>query len=371
MSTRNIRTGLALAVLLGNLGGCRKKPPPAAPSAPGPATTSPTTAPSNSTAEGPSHPVSRPAPILPSVAAARKALTRQIFRRIVWKATSHPATGEAIPQAPTELQRHVAAGKQALARSDATAAAECFYRALDIDPAHPDALRGVATALAALGRYRQAVPVYRMIHRIAPKDTVALYNLAVALSKTHQFTKASQAYRQLLARDADDVRSRYNLAVLYQAQGKLEDARRAWQEVVAREPRLASAHTALAEVLVDLADPQGAMLAYAEAAKLRPELVTGWLNLATAAEGAGSYGRAIVATKRAVKLSPDNAVIWARLGELYLALHRATEKDRFLADAVAAWRRSLELNAEQPKLRRYVQTYGSAVAGDDRPNRDN
>lgn len=370
MTTRNICTGLALAVLLGNLGGCRKKPPPP-PSVTGVATTSPTTAPPNSTATGPSHPASRPARMLPSTSAARKALTRQGPPNDAVEATSRPGTGEAIPEVPTELDRHVAAGKQALARSDATAAAKCFYRAMDIDPAHPDALRGLATALAALGRYREAVPVYRMIHRIAPEDTVALYNLAVALSKTHQFTKASQAYRQLLARDADDVRSRYNLAVLYQAQGKLEDARRAWREVVAREPRLASAHSALGEVLVDLGDPQGAMVAYAEAAKLRPELATDWLNLATAAEGAGSYGTAIVATKRAAKLSANDAVIWARLGELYLTLHRATKKDRFLADAVAAWRRSLELNAEQPKLRGYVQTYGSVVAGDDRPARNN
>ncbi len=371
MTTRNICTGLALAILLGNLCGCRKKPPPAAPSAAGPTTTSPTTAPPISTTTRASHPASKPARILPSVAAARKALTRQIFRRIVWRPTSRPGTSEAIPEVPTELQRHVAAGRQALARNDATAAAECFYRALDIDPGHPDALRGVATALAALGRYRQAVPVYRMIHKIAPKDPLALYNLAVALSKTHQFTKASQAYRQLLARDPDDVPSRYNLAVLYQAQGKLEYARRAWREVVAREPRLLSAHTALGEVLVDLGDPEGAMLAYAEAAKLRPELASGWLNLATAAEGAGSYGRAIVATKRAAELSANDAVIWARLGELYLVIHRATKEDRFLADAVAAWRRSLELNAEQPKLRGYVQTYGSAVPGDDRPTRNN
>ncbi len=371
--TRNISTSLALVVLLANFGGCRKKAPPGAPPSATPATTSPTTVPGGSPATRPSHPTFRPPPTLRSAVAGRKALARQVFDRKVWKPTglqSPSAASKPTQEVTNDLLRHIAAGDRALARSDAAAAAECFYLALDIDPAHPGALRGLATALAAAGRYREVVPVYRMIHGIAPEDTVALYNLAVALSKTQQFTEASRLYRQLLARDADDVRSRYNLAVLYQAQGKLDDARRAWLKVLARAAHLASAHTSLGEVLVDLGDQQGAMLAYAEAAKLRPKSVTAWMNLATAAQGAGSYGRAIVATKRATKLSPDDAGIWARLGELYLALHRATGQDRFLANAVAAWRRSLELNPAQPQLRSYVETYGPA-AGDDRPSKVN
>ncbi|MBL7133283.1 MAG: tetratricopeptide repeat protein, partial [Phycisphaerae bacterium] len=368
--TRSISTGLALVVLLANFGGCRKKAPPGATPSATPATTSPTTVPGSSPATRPSHPTFRPPPILHSAVAGRKALARQVFDRIVSKPTSRPGAGEAIPQVPNELQRHIVAGDRALARNDAATGAKCFYRALDIEPAHPGALRGLATALAAAGRYREVVPVYRMIHGIAPEDPVALYNLAVALSKMHQFTEASRVYRKLLSQNAEDVRSRYNLAVLYQAQGKLDDARRAWREVVARAPRLASAHTSLGEVLVDLGDQQGAMLAYAEAAKLRPESVTAWLNLAAAAEGAGSYGRAIVATKRATKLSANDAGIWARLGELYLALHRATGQDRFLANAVAAWQRSLELNPAQPQLRSYVETYGPE-AGDDRPSKAN
>ena len=365
MAARGIGTGLALVMVLGNLGGCRKKAPPK-PAAP----TSPPGCPTNLPTTAASRPASKRSDLLASAASAREALARQVFDPAVpgrVSSQSSPAV-KANRKLADDLLRHIAAGNRALARKDAATAAKCFYRALDIEPAHPDALRGLATALAAAGRYRQVIPVYQMIHGIWPKDRTALFNLAVALSKVHRFTEASQVYRQLLAQDADDVRSRYNLAVLHQAQGKLDQARRTWREVLARAGHLPSAHTALGEVLMDLGDQQGAMLAYAEAAKLRPKSVTGWLNLATAAEAAGSYGRAIVATKRAAKLSPNDAAIWARVGELYLALHRATGKDRFLTEAVAAWRQSLKVDPAQPQLRNYVETY--RPSGDDRSIRN-
>jgi len=115
-------------------------------------------------------------------------------------------------------------------------------------------------------------------------------------------------------------------------------------------------------VLLDLGEPAEAMRSYAEAAKLRPNHVTAWMNLSFAAREAGSYGRAVVALRKATALAPNDAEAWARLGEVLIELHRATEKRQFLLDALDAWRESVKLDPAQGELREKLRRYESAAA---------
>ena len=293
----------------------------------------------------------KPQPTLPSAVAARKTISDQQFE-----------SKKVIKKVSDDCRDFMAAGDHALAEGDTDKAIKFFYRAMDVDPTNPDALRGLATALVAAGKYRQVVPVYEMIHGMSPNDRTVMFNMAVALSKTNQFAQAQQVYLDLLNRNPKDVRSRYNLATLYQARGKLVEAAEAWRLVLRDAKNLSSAHTALGEVLTDLGDLHGAMLCYAEAAKLKGDCVHSWLNLSLAAEAAGSFGRAVVAAKRAAKLDPDNAEIFARLGELHLTLHRATGKERFLTEAIHAWRWSLALDPSQKQIRNFLETYEPIVS---------
>jgi tetratricopeptide (TPR) repeat protein len=102
------------------------------------------------------------------------------------------------------------------------------------------------------------------------------------------------------------------------------------------------------------------MDAYAEAAKLRPDDPALWLNLAAAAKAAGSYGRAVVAARRAAALAPRQPVVWERLGELMLDLHRLSHRPEHLAEAIKAWKQSLTLDPNQPKLVERVKMYEEA-----------
>jgi len=265
-----------------------------------------------------------------------------------------------------DLQTYIRAGRQALADENFRAALPFFRRAVELDALSLPALRGLAASLVGTERFAEAVDVYGTIAGLSPTDRTPLFDLAVVQSRLGRLTDAEATYRKLLVGeeidDATLLKAAYNLATVYQAQGKLAAAMEMWRVVTARAPHLAGAHSQFGEVLLLLGRPEEAMAAYAEAAKLQPMNVSEWLNLATAAHAAGSYGRAVVATRRATELAPRDAFIWRRLGDLLLDLHRATGQEESLAEAVDAWRKSLQCDPAQQDLRDLVATYESAVA---------
>ncbi len=342
--------------------------------------TQPVTRPAAATRASASQPVTRPstkpatqpasraaagsATVTRAMRAAREALARQAFDRTAWEQV-RSRLGKAATQASREADsaatRHLAAGDRALALGQYDTAVRCMYRAVDLNPTRTDSLRCLAVALVAAQRFDEAVPVYESILGPAPADRTARFNLALALGRVRNFRRCEIEYRKLLQADERFVQGWYNLATLYQAQGRLAEARRTWREVIRLAPQLPSAHSCLAEVLLDLGESAEAMRAYLEAAKLRPKQVTAWMNVAFAAREAGSYGHAVVALRRATGLAPNDADAWARLGEVLIELHRATEKRQFLLDAIGAWRESLKLDAAQGELREKLRRYESAV----------
>ena len=374
---------------------CRKTPPapPERPgdkgkktrAAPGPedkpvavygpaATTRSTTAsrPAASRPSGATRPASatKPTATPRSIRTATDALAKQPFDRAGWNQARSklPATQ------PAGLGAHILAGDRALARGEFDAAVESFYQAFDLASHHQDTLQGLAVALTAAQRFREAVAIYEMILGLNPNDQVARFNLAVALSRLRRLGEAERTYEKLLAFLADNPspdqewRAWYNLATLLQAQGKLSRAKAAWREVTERVPQLASAHTFLGEVLMDLGNFKGAVSAFSASSKLEPKVVSGWLNLGTSARLAGMYGTAVMATRQARTLAPEDAEIWARLGQLEMEIHRSFGKKVHLVRAVEAWQKSLSLDGDQPMLRELIETYRrAAAAGDETP----
>jgi len=268
---------------------------------------------------------------------------------------------------------HIRAGDKALANGQTDLSIDCFARAADLAPKNADALRGLAIALVASAaeqksgveanrRHLRAAKTCRRILAICPDDQTARFNLGLALMRSASHTEAGEIFRGLLDSEQFGMEAAFNLATVLASQGKLKQAENQLRRLI-RENRsmppsdLAAAHTQLAEVLVDLGDGEGALKAYTEAARLAPKDVAAWLNLATAARACGSYGYAVTATRNAAKLSPFNAEIRLRLGNLLLELHRATGRERFLTEAIDAWRSSLKIDPSQTTLRKRVEVY--------------
>lgn len=249
-------------------------------------------------------------------------------------------------------------GDQALQSGRTEAAAGFFRKALELDKHHPDALAGLAMSLLMAEKYEESIPVYWNLIGIKPDAYSAYHNLALALIRTDQRMEAERVYLLLLDRKPDFIEGQANLATLYQARGKLADAARHWRTVTDLDATRADAWANLGEILIELGDNEASMEAYAEAAKLQPKNASAWLNYAAAAQAAGSGGRAIVALDRAIELAPEDAEAWRMLGDTKLEIYRARDDVPMLKEALDAWRKSLELESDQPTVRKLVDLYG-------------
>lgn len=259
-------------------------------------------------------------------------------------------------------------GNAAFAEGDYVPAADFYARAAkaagSTSAARPsdeaEALKALSNVLTLLGRHDHAAETYRRLVELDPSDRTSRFNLAVSLVRLRRFTEAEAIYLQLLATQPDFVQARYNLAALYQAEGRLAQARDQWQHVIRRAPQLASAHAALGEVLMQLGDAGQAMAAYLVATDLAGDDTDLWRGLAVAARTAGYPRYAVVAARRATELTPQDPSAWRLLGDGLRDLHRSTHDQRFLTQAMAAWRRSLALDDSQDDLRRALATVVSS-----------
>ncbi len=232
-----------------------------------------------------------------------------------------------------------------------------FRKALQADEHNPDALGGLAMALLMAGKHKESIPVYWDLIGVKPDAYNAYHNLALALVRSGQRMEAERVYLLLLDRKPDFIEGRANLATLYQARGKLADAARHWRKVLDLDPERPDAWANLGEVLFDLGEMQDSMKAYAEAAKLQPENASAWLNYAAAAQAAGSGGRAILALQRALELAPQDAEAWRMLGDTKLEIYRARDDQTMLKEAVEAWQKSIQLQPDQPELKKHLNLY--------------
>jgi tetratricopeptide (TPR) repeat protein len=141
-----------------------------------------------------------------------------------------------IALAPRDARAHNHLGQIRVALQDKSAAAECFRRALDIDPNHVDSLNNLANVLKVRDLY-QAIALYRRALEINPRMALANFNLANALKENGEFDEAATLFERTLEIDPGHVRARHGLAVLLEQNGKFDAAVEQYLEVRRRDPQ--------------------------------------------------------------------------------------------------------------------------------------
>lgn len=259
----------------------------------------------------------------------------------------------------------IVAGKVAVAISR-------FQAVLATRPTDSEARRGLALAYTAGRQYDKAIPLYRALLADEPSLAAERFNLATAYARLGKITAAETQYLELLRQHPKHIEGRCNLALLYSlAEGKLHAAKAQWILAIQAAPNHARAHTGLADTLTELQDNKAALVHYARAAHIQKTNAPAYLAFAVSAARAGSAGRAILAVRKALARQPRqkstptavplNATELCLAGDLLLELHRETQADALLPEAVAAWKRSLEANPDQPALKKRIKAYSNVA----------
>ncbi len=123
-----------------------------------------------------------------------------------------PAARPATAQAPADAARDALSRAVSLHQSGDLAGAVAAYReSLRLRPT-AEAGSNLGAALAALGRYPEAIEAYRGAVALAPEDGRIRYNLALAYYKSADLVRAAAELEALHARQPDDARATMLLA---------------------------------------------------------------------------------------------------------------------------------------------------------------
>ncbi len=251
-----------------------------------------------------------------------------------------PALRKAAQLLPTDAEAHRNLGAVLREQGQLEEAFASLERVLAIEPYDLPVLVAAADCLCALGRAREAVPLYERALERNPRLPEAHNNLGNALQELGDCRRAVGCYRQALTLDAGDAEALGNLGNALRRLGQLEEALECTQRATALAPASSVAHNNQGLTLAALARPQEAIASFRRAVELNPRFAQALQNLGNMLCDAGDYRGAREAYARAIELEPQRADTHYHLGR---ALYELGE----LAESIASYRRALALQPAQ------------------------
>lgn len=254
--------------------------------------------------------------------------------------------------APHAVDPLILQAELALQEEDGAAAKGLMDNALKLIPQHPGALKILAEALKALGKYEQAIEILEQAQKIAADPLPflisraqlilesrgqelgrqALQNLAerypdraevfVALSQMlaiagdlHEAIQAAQqAAKQEKGLSSEESASlQLHLGQLLKHRGQLDQSLHHLDKAVEQAPNLAEAHMERGRVFLARRQHHAALEAFEMAAKAAPEQAAPHLEAALALKEAKDYSTAENELRAAAKLAPKDARVQKQL----------------------------------------------------------
>ena len=242
------------------------------------------------------------------------------------------------------------------------------------------------------GEYEAAAQQYERVVRLDPYTYANHYYLALMNHLLNRLQDAATSYLTAIKLNPNDMKSNMYLGLVYTALGKPEVGLPYARRAVELDPRSPEAAANLAVVLDSNGDYAAAEAGYRRALELDPNRPETLVNLAGALMSQKRYKDAVTAYEQALKLQ-DSPLVRVRygyallnsgrldeaisqfnqaleqnqrnyqalngLGDAAAAQYKASslldEKKR--SDALGYWKRSLDINPEQPRIASLVTEY--------------
>ncbi|NGP76106.1 protein kinase [Balneolaceae bacterium YR4-1] len=238
-------------------------------------------------------------------------------------------------------------------------AEKIFEKALEMDPKHTPALRGLAGVYAEMGDPKKAVETYRKAIDLKPEYWEGHKGLAIHYLSTGDFENAIKEFTMVTRLTPDNSSAYSNLGAAYLYNGENDRAREMFVKSMSLEKNSAAANN-LAYLYFTGGKYQQAAEMYEVVLQDYPNRYQYWGNLAVAYEYSGeekkseeAYLTAIDRAKDQLEVNPRNAEVLADLGAYYSDVKDTTQSLEFM-------RRALNVDSENIMVReRAVSTYES------------
>ncbi len=231
------------------------------------------------------------------------------------RATGHPkeaaeAYRRALAARPADVEALLGLGRASAAMGDGAAAEEAFHRAIALQPSW-NVFNSLAAHYYELGRYPEAVSMFRRAAETAPDSSWAQSNLGGAESMRCGFPAALEAYRKALAFDAQNGEAAANLGLTELWMGREADALRDLEVAARLSPKNSAVWGNLGDAYRRTNANKKAQDAYERSVALAQEK----LRLDPAdTEALGSYATGLAKLGRAAEASAPAARLIAVAG---------------------------------------------------------
>jgi len=296
---------------------------------------------------------------------------------------------ELAPSDPLILSHLTSAGQT---HSDASRAARVLRRALREEPHRDELYRNLSALLAGEGRFDEAEAQLRQAMAFSGRAHELQNDLGVLLAVQGKFQEACAAFDRGLAEHPDDVPLQINRALIEADLSRREAALARLSRIATEHPDNLDALGNLASLLMEVGRPEESLVVARRMCRRAPFDPRGYYLTGRALYDLGHYDEAESALDRAQRLDPMQVDTAIALGMCFAALgrprecQRAFERARRLApndpdvlfnlglayedaatagdgavtvdDAVALYRRALDLAPTYEPARRRLETLG-------------
>jgi len=173
-----------------------------------------------------------------------------------------------------------------------------------------------ANALRFAGCWADAEAAYRRALELAPAHAEALNGLAIVLRSTGRTAEAIEVYHRAIDYHPALAGLHNNLGNALRDAGRGRDAIASYRRAIDLQPGLAEAHCHLGVMLRRRGEVEQAMAQYRCAVEARPDYAEGWNNLGNLLDELGHRAEAVACYRRALAIRPGYAA--ARLQKLHV-----------------------------------------------------
>jgi tetratricopeptide (TPR) repeat protein/SAM-dependent methyltransferase len=199
--------------------------------------------------------------------------------------------------------------------------AERQYRqVLKVAPNHADSLHNLGLIALARGDATAAAELFDKAIKINGQVAEYHYNAALAWRALKRNDQVATHLERAIALRGDHALAHLNLGNVRREQGRVADAIACYERAIAIAPTLAVARFNLANVLSEQGRPDAAVAQYNQVLTSDPNHAETHGNLGTALIALGRIGDAVGHFERAVALKPDLFEAYDNLGHAYLAM---------------------------------------------------
>jgi serine/threonine protein kinase/tetratricopeptide (TPR) repeat protein len=245
---------------------------------------------------------------------------------------------------------HICLGTVYQGTDDYSKAAREFGQAVELDPTSDEAVRGLASAYANLGRPKEAEDAYETAIRLRPNYWGGYNMLGVFYFRAGRHDGAAKMFRQVMALSPDNYRGPSNLGGLYLLEGRYKDAIPLFNRAISLRPS-PDVYSNLGSAYFFSHRFAEAATAYRRALALNNLDQLTWGNLAEATfqmadkrqEAEQLYRRAISLAEQQLQVTPNDSTL---LGNLALYYAMVGEKGK----AASYVKESLAVDDKDPLL---------------------